>query len=264
MSEPGRAGQESKHGPAHPGITVVMVTRNRPALFLDAFHSVEAQTLRPLEVRVGDDGDPPLAWLPDVSRLDVTLLPVGARRAAAARNHAAARARGEILAFLDDDDRWQPDHLLGLAAAFEDPAVMFAWRDCAVIRETVQENGDRVERARLEIARDWDPEMMRTNDYLPPSAWAVRRSLFQALDGFDESFEFSEDWDFVLRAAKQAVPRRVPGVTVEVRLRESGNASADFGRERIACLEKLSARHGLPRLVPRTFWEVAQLAAAGW
>jgi glycosyltransferase involved in cell wall biosynthesis len=243
---------------AWPHVSVIVVTRNRPQLFLDALRSIEAQTARPLEVRVGDDGDPPLRWLPDTSQLDVTLLPVGARRAAAARNRAAAAARGEVLAFLDDDDRWMPQHLAGLAAVFVDSSVGFAYRDCAVIRESIGEDGERRERERLEIARDWDPEMMRDNDYLPPSAWGVRRSLFQSLGGFDEAFEFSEDWDFVMRAAARVTPRRVPGVTVEVRLRDEGNASADFGPGRLACLERLAERHRLPRLEPRTFWEVAQ------
>jgi len=51
-------------------------------------------------------------------------------------------------------------------------------------------------------------------------------------------------------------------VTVEVRMREQGNASADFGPERLDCLRRLAERHDLPRLEPRTFWEVAQHVAA--
>jgi hypothetical protein len=100
---------------------------------------------------------------------------------------------------------------------------------------------------------------MRRDDYLPPSAWALRREHFERLGGFDPGFRYSEDWDFVLRAAALAIPRRVPGVTVEVRMRVSGNTSAAFTPERIACLERLARRHGLPPLTPRTFWEVAGL-----
>ena len=114
----------------------------------------------------------------------------------------------------------------------------------------------------LTLARDWDAAMMRDNDYLPPSGWGVRRSLFEELGGFDPAFAFSEDWDFVLRAARVTQPRRVPGVTVEVRMRASGNASADFGERRLACLRQLEVRHGLPALEPRTFWEVAQHVAS--
>jgi len=247
---------------ASPSVTALIVTRNRPQLLLDALRSVEAQTAPAFEVRVGDDGDLPSGQSAPTPSPAMTVIHVAAGRAAIARNRTAAGARGEVLAFLDDDDLWRPDHLKGLAAAFADPAVGFAYRDCAVIREAVGADGARRDLDRLEIARDWDPEMMRDNDYLPPSTWGVRRSLFEELGGFDESFEFSEDWDFVLRAARRVTPRRVPGVTVEVRLREEGNASADFGPGRIECLEKLAERHQLPRLEPRTFWEVARHASA--
>jgi 2-hydroxychromene-2-carboxylate isomerase len=48
-----------------------------------------------------------------------------------------------------------------------------------------------------------------------------------------------------------------------VRLRASGHASAVGDPERRTCLDRLAARHGLPPLEPRTFWEVARLAARG-
>ena len=55
-------------------------------------------------------------------------------------------------------------------------------------------------------------------------------------------------------------PLRVPGVTVEVRLRDGGampNVSGERGAERRACLERLAARHGLEPIAIKTFWEVA-------
>ena len=242
-------------------ISAVIVTRDRPELLADALRGIGRQTRPPLEIRIGDDGSPPLAGLPEVAGLEVTVVHPNAGRTAIARNQAARGARGDVLAFLDDDDRWRPAHLAGLAEAFADPAVEFAWRDCEVIRESIGADGTRVDGERLVLARDWDAAMMRDNDYLPPSGWGVRRSLFEKLGGFDESFAFSEDWDFALRAAAVTRPRRVAGVTVEVRMRESGNASSDFGPARLACLRRLAERHDLPPLEPRTFWEVAQHAA---
>lgn len=242
-----------------PGVSVIVVTRDRPRLLADALASVAAQTLAPLEVRVADDGEVPvLDALPELSLLELTALAVRCGQPGAARNAAARSARGEVLAFLDDDDLWRPDHLAGLAGAFADPGVGFAWRDAVVIRERVGDDGVRVALESAKLAADWDEERMRTDDYLPPSAWGVRRELFERLGGFDESFACSEDWDFVLRAAHASGLRRVPGETVEVRLRESGNASADFGPVRRACLDRLSARHGLPPLELRTFWDVAR------
>jgi glycosyltransferase involved in cell wall biosynthesis len=241
-----------------PTVSVIVVTRDRPELLADALASVVAQTLPPLEVRVGDDGGGSAADVVEhMPLLEVTLLPLACGQAGAARNAACAGARGDVLAFLDDDDLWRPAHLAGLATAFEDDTVGFAWRDSDVVREAVAADGTRTVLARRTLARDWDDALMRSDDYLPPSGWGVRRALFEQLGGFDTTLRYSEDWDFALRAAAATRVRRVPGVTVEVRLRESGNASAEFTPERLDCLQCLAERHGFAAPPPKTFWEVA-------
>jgi glycosyltransferase involved in cell wall biosynthesis len=240
-------------------VTVVVVTRDRPGLLADALASVARQSLRPLEVRIGNDGDAdPGPALGALGGIDATVIRTGGRGAAAARNQTARGARGDALAFLDDDDRWLPSHIAALAAALADPAVDFAFSDSAVVREELRSDGARAELERRTIAHDWDAALMRHDDFIPPSTWMVRRSQFERLSGFDESFRCSEDWDFLLRVAALTTPRWVPGVSVEIRMRESGNASADFGAERIDCLRRLAARHGLPPIAPKTFWEVAE------
>jgi glycosyltransferase involved in cell wall biosynthesis len=239
-------------------VTVVVATCDRPRLLADALASVAGQTLPPLEARIGNDGSTDVR---DARRapgaIETVVIPSGGRGAGPARNRAARGARGDLLAFLDDDDRWLPGHLAGLAAALADPAADFAFADCAVVREELRPDGARVEIARRVIAHEWDPALMRHDDFIPPSAWLVRRALFERIGGFDESFRYSEDWDFLMRLAEHTTPRRVPGVTVEVRMRAEGNASADFGPERIDCLRRLAARHGLPPIAPKTFWDVA-------
>jgi len=248
---------------AVPTVSVIVVTRDRPRFLADALASVAAQERLPLEVRIGDDGGGSAAAVVEaLPLLEVTLLPLGLGQPGAARNAAAAGARGDVLAFLDDDDVWRPGHLEGLSQAFTDPEVGLAWRDCDVVRERVGEDGTRVALDQRTLARDWDDAIMRRDDYLPPSTLAVRRSLFESLGGFDPAFRYSEDWDLLLRVAAAGVVRRVPGITAEVRLREPGaghaNASAAFGPERRECLHKLAERHGFNDTPePKTFWEVA-------
>jgi hypothetical protein len=125
------------------------------------------------------------------------------------------------------------------------------------VRETLAADGTRTPHARRTLARDWDDALMRSDDYLPPSSWGVRRGLFERLGGFDTAFRCSEDWDFALRAAAVTHVHRVPGVTVEVRLRDAGNLSAAFSAERLDCLRRLGQRHGFATPPPKTFWEVA-------
>lgn len=244
-------------------ISAILVTHDRPALLPDALASVAAQRVPALEVRLADDGDAPVGFDLDVpGLLELAVIPCDARRVATARNRAARGARGDVLAFLDDDDRWLPDHLAGLASAFRDPAVGVAFRDAVIVREEVAPDGTRRERERRVIARDWNPELMRSDDFVPPSALAIRRELFEALGGFDESFRFSEDWDLLLRAARVTTPCRVAGRTVEVRMRDAGHLSQEAGAERRDCLARLAERHRLPALEVKTFWEVAAAVMA--
>src|SRR5262245_21629272 len=105
-----------------PAISVVVPTRGRTELLRDALRGIAAQRYAPIEVRVADDGGPPLPddlTIPGL--LELVVVPVHIGLLAAARNRGCAEARGDVLAFLDDDDRWLPDHLAGLAAAFRDP-----------------------------------------------------------------------------------------------------------------------------------------------
>ncbi len=260
---------------AAPTVSVIVVTRDRPQLLADALAGVAAQTAPPLELRLADDGGgASLDQLPPLPLLEVSAVATRFGNPGLARNSAADGARGDVLAFLDDDDRWTPEHLARLGAAFADDAVGFAWTDTRVVRERVDDLGTRTELDSRVIARDWDDALMRTDDFLPPSAWGVRRELFEALGGFDASFTASEDWDFLLRmdallrerreagVARASARVRVPGVSVEVRLRDAGNTSAVFDEARWACLRRLEQRHGLAPLAPKTFWEVALAVSA--
>ena len=237
-------------------VSAVIVTRDRPELLRDALASVASQQVLPREVVIVDDGDRPVDPATLAGPFETRVLTCASRSAAAARNLGARAVTGDLIAFLDDDDLWLPDHLSGLVKAFAEAGLSILYRDAAVVQERI-ENETRLPLARRVIALDWDPEWMRHDDYIPPSALALRRARFEQLGGFDERFRFSEDWDLLLRAAALDPPRRVPGVTVEVRMGETGNASAERGPERRECLDRLAARHGLPPLEIKTFWDVA-------
>jgi hypothetical protein len=105
-----------------PLVSIVTATRNRPQLLKMALQSIAGQTLRDFEAIVVDDGS-------DAATLDCyeniwagldhrfKLIPPSAPGAfgtgpADARNRGIQQARGEFLAFLDDDDQWiAADHL---------------------------------------------------------------------------------------------------------------------------------------------------------
>jgi len=95
-------------------VSVVIPTRNRPALVMRAVQSVIAQTLSDIEIIVvidGDDGitETTLQKLVD-PRLRIFVLPENGG-ASAARNFGASVATAPWIAFLDDDDEMLPERL---------------------------------------------------------------------------------------------------------------------------------------------------------
>ena len=88
---------------------MVIPTFNRRELLLEALASVEAQTLRPAEVIVVDDGssDGTREMLESMGGRVRPLFQSNAG-AAAARNHGIEAAKGDWIAFLDSHLGWVP------------------------------------------------------------------------------------------------------------------------------------------------------------
>jgi len=97
-----------------PQVSAVIPTRHRPGSLLQAVESALAQTYALAEVMVVIDGPDPAteSMLQAINhpRVRVVALPapVGGSDA---RNAGVAAARGEWVAFLDDDDEWLPNKI---------------------------------------------------------------------------------------------------------------------------------------------------------
>lgn len=104
-----------------PRVSIVVPTHNRLGLLQRALASVAAQKYRNFEIVVVDDGstDGTSDWLM-ANGFGSSLVSLPAPRgAAAARNRGIERSTGELVAFLDDDDWWQPDYLAAQVAMFD-------------------------------------------------------------------------------------------------------------------------------------------------
>jgi glycosyltransferase involved in cell wall biosynthesis len=248
-----------------PSVSIVVLTRNRPAYLTNALRSAGAQSHAELElVLVRDGGDP----LTDEARSVIESLEFPAilverdgeaLGVARSRNEGVARARGDAVALLDDDDLWHPRHVAHLAAALDrDPAPDVVYSDVRLRRE---DDGD--ERV---IARDFDLPVFLRDDYIPPSAMLIRRESLARFGEFDPAFTCSEDWEWMVRVAKGGgVIARSPGITATVLIHAGAHSALRLTRieERKRCLAMLSERHGLGPLTPKTFWEVAETICPG-
>lgn len=99
-------------------VAVVIPTYRRPRQVLEAVESVLAQTYRDLVVVVLDDGAG-LPALPADRRLHAYSLSRNCGVAGVVRNVGIAATSSRLLAFLDDDNTWLPNHLEVAVAAHE-------------------------------------------------------------------------------------------------------------------------------------------------
>jgi glycosyltransferase involved in cell wall biosynthesis len=181
-----------------PLISVVLPTRDRRSMLADALRSVFDQTSNEaLEVVVVDDGSSDgtadfLACLHDdrvrIVRHD------RATGVSVARNDGIRAASGTWLAFLDDDDLWEPHKLERQLALAQEAGAGLVCTHALVIDE------QRVPIGREELV-DSDrlaDELSRTNAIGTPSSVLVRRDLVVAAGGFDEQLSVLADWDLWL------------------------------------------------------------------
>lgn len=95
----------------YPLVSVIIPMYNGARHLRAALESVFAQTYRPFEVIVVDDGSTDDSGLIAQSFADVRYIHQPNQGVAVARNHGIEAARGDFLAFLDQDDLWTTEKL---------------------------------------------------------------------------------------------------------------------------------------------------------
>ena len=95
----------------NPLVSVIIPVYNGARYLREALESVFAQTYRPIEVIVIDDGSADDSGVIAQSFPEVRYIRQTNQGVAAARNNGIEAARGEFFAFLDQDDLWTPEKL---------------------------------------------------------------------------------------------------------------------------------------------------------
>lgn len=247
-------------------VSVIIPTYQRPHLLLQAMQSVAQQTHQACEIIVVNDGGMPVeavvAAFQQASALPVTLVNLPENGGGSvARNAGAAQAQGDFIALLDDDDRFYPSHLTQLLCAFEDqPEAVLTYDDVLIqLQDVVGATSQVIATCRFGVP--YHKATFDVDDYIITSSCLIKRSAFEAVQGFDEALRMCEDWDLLLRLREQGALLYSPGeigIAYSFRLHASDHAGSIFDERRRAALDYLSQRYHLPPLVPKTFYDVAR------
>lgn len=128
-------------------LSVALSTYNGARHLGEQLASLTAQTLRPAELVVADDGSTDgtcslIHSFAQTAPFPVRLLePAGRLGPTGSFSRAAEACTGSVVAFCDQDDRWHPDKLARLAVPFADPVVMLAVCDARLVGPNLEPMG---------------------------------------------------------------------------------------------------------------------------
>ncbi|MGW3356287.1 glycosyltransferase family 2 protein [Streptomyces bungoensis] len=189
-------------------VATVIATHRRPDELRAAVRSALDQTVRDQVVVVVDDGAG-LPELPEEPRLFAVSLSRNTGVAGVVRNVGIRLSRSRYVAFLDDDNRWEPDHLERALAALRAPGgpdgVYTALRRLLP---------DGTERDVLSVP--FDRRRAARESFLDTNAFVARRTRalhFSRLRRTPEVLP-REDWELVHRYSRRHTVRHVPHATV--------------------------------------------------
>jgi glycosyltransferase involved in cell wall biosynthesis len=221
--------------PADLSIVVVIPLYNGAPWIEGTIRSVFAQTVKPDEFIVVDDGstdDGPAIVEKLARERPITLLHKPNGGQSAARNFGVAHSSSALIALLDQDDCWYPDHLEALRRAFEEQrGVPLGWAysdfddiDC----HGLMINRNFVSTPLLENPKRHLLTILAQGIIIQPSATLISRTAFEDVGGFDERLCGYEDDDLFLRMFRANYDNAyIPYSTSQWRIHSSSCGASD-------------------------------------
>lgn len=186
-------------------VTAIITTHNRLGLLKRAIKSVYAQTYKEMELIVVDDASTngTQAYCESLPLRYLHIPKAESRGGNHARNLGVKMAKGEYVAFLDDDDYWLPEKIEKQVALIES-------KDCELVHcgrrlELVGRDGEVTYRDRL-------PNPLHYGDMRRKILWVIcttttnilaKRQALLDVGLFDENLRFWQEYELTIRMAQR-------------------------------------------------------------
>lgn len=190
-------------------VSIITPCYNGARFIRSTLESALAQTHRPLEVMVVDDGSTDeSASIAESMGPPVRVIRQANQGESIARNRALAEARGTHVLFLDADDLLEPWALERLVQALEPQPEAVAIMGCAWFAEDPREPYA----VKLPEGESFYPAIIQGN-LAPPHCWLAPVPLVRKVGGFFGDLRWFEDWDLWWRVGLEGPALvRVPHV----------------------------------------------------
>jgi glycosyltransferase involved in cell wall biosynthesis len=183
-------------------VSIITPTFNRSALLRETLASIRAQTWRPIELIIVDDGstDDTLEqlqeWPTNLPKPGCTLHVLRQKNLgpAAARNRGVRHSTGEFIYFLDSDDLIHPEAIARFVAALHEKNAAYVY----AFIEMADEQGRPLSGVTCPRAQPKPAQTLFKDEWLIHGA-IYRRHVITAAGPFNETLRNAEDFEFIWR-----------------------------------------------------------------
>lgn len=222
-------------------ISIVITCYNYGHYLTGAIESALQQTFSDFEIFIIDDGSTDNSeevanrYLID-SRVNYIKQENGGQ--AKAKNAGIRLANGELIAFLDADDRWAIDKLQKQVLLFADPDIGVVYSRAKYIDDKGIEIPYQLSSPWLQPKRGKVTEALFMDNFVPFSSSIVRKACLERFGCFDETLRMGIDWDLWLRISTAYTFDFVDEPLFEYRMGHSGQMSKNM-EERQRCSDRI-------------------------
>lgn len=189
----------------NPAVSMIIPTYNRANLLCRAIQSALNQTYENFEIIIIDDGsnDNTSDVVEKYQKQDERIRYIRCEKnkgGSAARNKGIKAAKGEYLAFLDDDDEWLPEKIEKQMIKFKnvsnDVGLIYSGFSC------ISESSGKIVTEINPILRGNVYHNLLENCILGSPTPLIRKICFRKAGLFDETLPSCQDWDMWIRISE--------------------------------------------------------------
>jgi len=237
--------------PDKPLVSVIIPTKDRPAMLCDAVKSVLNQTYPFVEIVVindaGCDVQNNLSAICDLSKITYVNLFKNFERSKC-RNLGIMIARGDYITYLDDDDVYYSDHIETLIGSLTFNNYDVAYTDSLMANQSVQKNKYVTIRKIPTYSHDFSYEKLLIANYIPILCLMHKKNCIEKSGYFDTNISTHEDWDLWIRLAKHYNFLHIKKVTSEYRVRDDNtNTTNSKFPQFLETYKYIYKKHPLPQ-----------------
>ncbi|MGB9499906.1 MAG: glycosyltransferase [Dissulfuribacterales bacterium] len=238
----------------NPMVSIIIPTYNRPHQLETALKSIALQSYKNIEVVVVNDGGEDVSAVIGKFKDQLAIQYINCKQnrdRSAARNTGLKNARGEYIAYLDDDDIFHTDHIETALRVLTNSDYKIVYSDAFRAHQKKIDGNYQTVRKDIPYSIDYRPGIFLKTNITPILCIIHEKTIIDEIGYFDESLPVLEDWDLWIRISQKYEFYHIKKVTCEFTWRDDGSTTTSAKIDQFAKYRQIITERYLKKISPQ-------------